>query len=98
MSRDFYAAYLRDENAAHRMALYVMNPYKFMATQLLINYHEAQGDKILVFSDTIFALVQFATILGKPMIHGKVGARASLPPLLLCCRLGRGGGGALPIW
>jgi superfamily II DNA or RNA helicase len=38
-------------------ALYVMNPAKFRACQFLINYHEQQrGDKILVFSDNIFAL------------------------------------------
>jgi len=40
-----------------KQALYVMNPAKFRACQFLINYHEQQrGDKILVFSDNIFAL------------------------------------------
>ena len=38
------------------MLLYCMNPRKFQACQFLINYHEARGDKIIVFSDNVFAL------------------------------------------
>jgi len=33
-----------------------MNPKKFQACQYLIHYHEARGDKIIVFSDNVFAL------------------------------------------
>ena len=33
-----------------------MNPSKFMATEYLIKWREAQGDKIIVFSDNVFAL------------------------------------------
>ena len=33
-----------------------MNPNKFQACQFLINYHEERGDKIIVFSDNVFAL------------------------------------------
>jgi hypothetical protein len=34
-----------------------MNPNKFQACQFLINYHEARGDKIIVFSDNVYALM-----------------------------------------
>jgi DNA excision repair protein ERCC-3 len=34
-----------------------MNPNKFRACQFLINFHEQQrGDKVIVFSDNIWAL------------------------------------------
>jgi len=39
-----------------RRLLYAMNPIKFQVCQYLINYHESRGDKIIVFSDNVFAL------------------------------------------
>jgi DNA excision repair protein ERCC-3 len=33
-----------------------MNPNKFQACQFLIKFHEDRGDKIIVFSDNVFAL------------------------------------------
>lgn len=33
-----------------------MNPRKFQACQFLIQYHEKRGDKIIVFSDNVYAL------------------------------------------
>ena len=33
-----------------------MNPRKFQACQFLIKYHEDRGDKVIVFSDNVFAL------------------------------------------
>ena len=44
-----------------------------MACQYLINLHERRGDKILVFSDNLFALEVYAKKLQKPFIHGGVG-------------------------
>ncbi len=44
----------------------------------MINLHESRGDKIIVFSDNIFALKQFATKLGKPFIYGGVGDQERL--------------------
>ena len=38
------------------MLLYCMNPKKFQACQFLIKYHEERGDKIIVFSDNVYAL------------------------------------------
>jgi DNA excision repair protein ERCC-3 len=38
-----------------RALLYIMNPRKFQACQFLIDYHEKRGDKVIVFSDNVFA-------------------------------------------
>lgn len=37
---------------------------------VLIQYHEKRGDKIIVFSDNVYALEAYACKLGKPFIHG----------------------------
>lgn len=55
MTPEFYREYLR-EKSRKRMLLYAMNPHKFQAAQFLIKYHEERGDKIIVFSDNVFAL------------------------------------------
>ena len=71
MTREFMREYLRDDSGLRRQLLYVMNPYKLMACKYLIEYHERQrGDKIIVFSDNIFALRTYATMLHKPFIYG----------------------------
>lgn len=69
MTAEFYQEYLR-ENARKRMLLYIMNPTKFQAAQFLIQYHERRGDKIIVFSDNVYALQEYALKLGKPFIYG----------------------------
>ena len=71
MTKEFFREYLKDENASRQQALYVLNPNKLMAAQFLIRYHEEErGDKILVFSDNIFALELYARALRKPYIYG----------------------------
>jgi len=55
MTPEFYNAYLR-EPSRKRMLLYCMNPQKFQACQFLIKFHEERGDKIIVFSDNVYAL------------------------------------------
>jgi DNA excision repair protein ERCC-3 len=69
MTPEFYREYLK-EQSRKRMLLYCMNPRKFQACQFLINYHESRGDKIIVFSDNVYALAAYARKLGKPYIHG----------------------------
>lgn len=69
MTSEFYQQYL-SANARKRMLLYIMNPTKFQACQFLINYHEKRGDHIIVFSDNVYALQQYATKLGVPFIDG----------------------------
>ena len=55
MTGEFYREYLRAPARKQRL-LCVMNPAKFMAAQYLIQAREAAGDKIIVFSDNVFAL------------------------------------------
>lgn len=69
MSTEFYQEYLR-ESHRKRALLYIMNPSKFQACQFLIDYHEKRGDKIIVFSDNVYALEAYALKLNKPYIYG----------------------------
>ena len=50
-----------------------VNPAKFQATEYLIKWREAEGDKIIVFSDNVFALLHYADKMKKPFIYGKTG-------------------------
>lgn len=55
-----------------------MNPKKFQICQYLIHYHESRGDKIIVFSDNVYALQSYATKLKKPFIHGSTSQQERL--------------------
>ncbi|KAL7174424.1 hypothetical protein ACSBR2_033642 [Camellia fascicularis] len=71
MTKEFFAEYLKKENSKKKQALYVMNPNKFQACEFLIRFHEQQrGDKIIVFTDNLFALTEYAMKLRKTMIYG----------------------------
>jgi DNA excision repair protein ERCC-3 len=71
MTKEFYAEYLKPDNSARRQALYVMNPTKFRTCQYLMQYHElTRGDKIIVFSDNLFALREYAARLRRPFVYG----------------------------
>jgi DNA excision repair protein ERCC-3 len=69
MTTEFYEEYLKAP-PRKRGLLYTMNPSKFQACQYLIDYHERRGDKIIVFSDNVYALKAYALKLDKPMIYG----------------------------
>jgi DNA excision repair protein ERCC-3 len=60
MTKEFYKEYLDPAQSLRRQALYCMNPTKFRTCEYLIKYHEALGHKIIVFSDNIFALKEYA--------------------------------------
>jgi DNA excision repair protein ERCC-3 len=77
MTPEFYRQYLRSDMRKQQL-LYVMNPNKFRACQHLIEWHESRGDKILVFSDIIYALEKYAKDLKKPFLHGKTSDRERL--------------------
>lgn len=55
MSSEFYAEYLEGRSRM-RALLCCMNPCKIQSCQFLVDYHEQRGDKIMVFSDNVFAL------------------------------------------
>lgn len=69
MPTEFYDQYLRAPSRKKNL-LYIMNPRKFQACQYLINYHESRGDKIIVFSDNVYALKAYALKLNKAYIFG----------------------------
>ena len=69
MTPEFYQEYL-SMPSIKRMLLCVMNPNKFRTCQFLIKYHERRNDKIIVFSDNVFALKAYAVRLGKPFLYG----------------------------
>eukprot|EP01052_Picozoa_sp_SAG31_P022859 SAG31_NODE_1843_length_7106_cov_7.400742_1_plen_527_part_00 len=81
MTPEFYSEYLDERphlNAAYRWQLrknlWVMNPNKFHVLEYLIRTHEANNDKVIVFSDNTFALRTFAQKLMRPHIEGKSSA------------------------
>ncbi|KAI0014103.1 DNA repair helicase RAD25 [Xylariaceae sp. FL0662B] len=70
MTTEFYDEYLRTTDRGLKQNLYVMNPRKIQACQFLIDYHEKRGDKIIVFSDNVYALKEIALALNKAFICG----------------------------
>lgn len=69
MTREFYREYL-SVSPAKRKLLYAMNPNKFRMCEYLVRFHEARGDKIIIFADNIFALRMYALRLNRPFIYG----------------------------
>lgn len=77
MPSEFYREYL-NVSSRRKMLLYTMNPKKFQACQFLVNYHESRGDKIIVFSDNVYALQQYAKRLGRAFIFGETSQQERL--------------------
>ncbi|XP_076361486.1 ATP-dependent DNA helicase hay isoform X2 [Tachypleus tridentatus] len=69
MTPEFYREYLTSR-ASKKLLLFVMNPNKVRSCQFLIRYHEGRNDKIIVFSDNVFALKHYAIKLNRPYIYG----------------------------
>eukprot|EP00172_Hildenbrandia_rubra_P000949 Plantae.Rhodophyta-Hildenbrandia_rubra.ctg15417.p1 GENE.Plantae.Rhodophyta-Hildenbrandia_rubra.ctg15417~~Plantae.Rhodophyta-Hildenbrandia_rubra.ctg15417.p1 ORF type:complete len:855 (-),score=157.30 Plantae.Rhodophyta-Hildenbrandia_rubra.ctg15417:1125-3434(-) len=69
MTKEFYREYL-SQSSAKRKLLYAMNPIKFRKCQYLVRYHESRGDKVIIFSDNIYALKMYALRLRRPFIYG----------------------------
>jgi len=72
MTPEFYREYLNCRSRK-RILIYVMNPNKFRACEYLVRYHEKRKDKVIVFSDNVFALEHYARALGAPYIYGPTG-------------------------
>lgn len=72
MTGEFYREYL-NATMRKRRVISVMNPTKFQICDWLIRKHESKGDKIIVFSDNVFALQKYAIHLNKPFIYGPTG-------------------------
>ncbi|OQO14016.1 hypothetical protein B0A48_00891 [Cryoendolithus antarcticus] len=76
MTTEFYTEYMNAAgNVNKQFLLSTMNPRKFQACQFLINFHEKRGDKIIVFSDNVYALKKYAEGMTKPYIYGDTSQR-----------------------
>jgi DNA excision repair protein ERCC-3 len=73
MPLNFYERYLT-ECSSTRQILCALNPNKARVCDFLIRYHESRGDRILVFSDNVFALRSYATKMTKAFIYGATGS------------------------
>lgn len=73
MPSEFYLNYLIQNNST-RQLLCALNPNKAKICDLLIKYHENRGDRILVFSDNVFALRSYATKIRRAFIYGATGS------------------------
>ncbi|OEU22554.1 DNA excision repair cross-complementing protein [Fragilariopsis cylindrus CCMP1102] len=75
MTGPFMKEYLLASNARLKQLLYVMNPAKLRAVEFLVRFHEARGDKIIVFSDLVYSLKLYAEMLKRPLIYGETPER-----------------------
>mmetsp|Transcript_49018 Transcript_49018/g.98254 ORF Transcript_49018/g.98254 Transcript_49018/m.98254 type:complete len:633 (-) Transcript_49018:380-2278(-) len=73
MPVNFYERYLI-ETGSIRQTLCALNPNKARICDFLVRYHESRGDRILVFSDNVFALRSYATKLTRAFIYGATGS------------------------
>jgi len=71
MTSEYYRAYL-EANPNTQRKLWVLNPNKLRTCEYLIRYHESRRDKVIVFSDSLFALKEVALSLRRPFICGDV--------------------------
>eukprot|EP00172_Hildenbrandia_rubra_P000208 Plantae.Rhodophyta-Hildenbrandia_rubra.ctg10942.p1 GENE.Plantae.Rhodophyta-Hildenbrandia_rubra.ctg10942~~Plantae.Rhodophyta-Hildenbrandia_rubra.ctg10942.p1 ORF type:complete len:486 (+),score=43.84 Plantae.Rhodophyta-Hildenbrandia_rubra.ctg10942:119-1459(+) len=69
MTKESYQEYLW-QDARERRLLYTANRIKFLVCQRLVSYHESRGDKIIVFSDNIGTLEEYAGVLDRDYIQG----------------------------
>jgi DNA excision repair protein ERCC-3 len=70
MPHEFYREYLRTPSLSRKKTLSVMNPNKAYIMDHLLRFHEARGDKIIVFSESIFALNWYAEKYKAVVISG----------------------------
>ena len=80
MTAEFYKEYL-EASYRKRALLAVTNPNKFQACEYLIKGHESRNDKVIVFSDDLFALKEFAIRLKKPYLCGSTSQQERLSVL-----------------
>jgi len=80
MTKEFYAEYIKgsssgQSNSRLQRLLYNLNPTKFRSCEYLVKYHAARGDKIIIFSDDLPALILYCSslkgVLDVPYIYGE---------------------------
>jgi DNA excision repair protein ERCC-3 len=77
MTKEFFSEYMALDNRKGfafkrtQQLLYILNPTKFKTCEYLVNEHKARGDKIIVFSDDVPALLLYCELLKLPYIYGQ---------------------------
>ena len=106
MTAEFYREYVKQGMTRRRQELlYILNPRKFRCCEYLVKYHEARGDKVIIFSDDVVALMLYSESLKKPYIYGDTSekerrdilTRFKTHPLVSCIGLSKVGDTALDI-
>lgn len=59
------------KHARTQQLLYILNPRKFRAAEYLVAQHIKRGDKIILFSDDVPALILYCESLRIPYIYGE---------------------------
>jgi DNA excision repair protein ERCC-3 len=70
MTAEYFREYIRSSDMRKKRLLCVMNPNKYRTCEYLKNKHEKLGDKVIIFSDDVFALKWYAEKLDIPLIYG----------------------------
>lgn len=83
MTSEFYSEYLEPKGAKSavkrlKQRIFALNPNKIAACRHLVNVHKDRGDKILIFSDDIFALKSYAEHLKVEPLYGDTPAQERL--------------------
>lgn len=77
MTKEFYAEYINNSTGSRsrmQRLLYTLNPRKIRVCEKLVKEHSARGDKIIIFSDDVPALIMYCEALKAikpvPYIYG----------------------------
>ena len=61
---------VKGAGAQRRELLTMANPTKLRACQALMAFHEGQGDKVMIFCDSIYVLEYLGRVLDRPVVQG----------------------------
>lgn len=72
MTIQYFMQHEKETTSIKKQAIYTANPNKLMACEYLMKFHEKRGDKVIIFSDSIYIIEELGKQLKRPFIHGKV--------------------------
>lgn len=75
LAPEYYREYLRAPSVTKAKVLAVMNPVKAWVMDFLIRHHESKNHKIIIFSESVFALSLYAKAYNAPLISGDTSQR-----------------------
>jgi DNA excision repair protein ERCC-3 len=75
MTKEFYREYISHSVGTQsrlQRLLYTLNPCKFRVCEYLLKYHIQRGDKVIIFSDDVPALIMYCVALSSVVPMGAV--------------------------